>query len=71
MSEDRSPYRRLGQPEESSELDHLMRAVRVHRDWIWHDGLRIVKLADRVRDLEQETVETKATLERITTPGVN
>jgi hypothetical protein len=48
-----------------------MRAVRVHRDWIWHDGLRIVKLADRVRDLEQETVETKATLERITTPGVN
>lgn len=71
MSEDWAPYKRLDQAEETSELDHLMRAVRVHRDWIWHDGLRIVKLADRVRNLERETAEMKAAVERITTPGVN
>lgn len=33
MSEDRGPYKRVGQAEETSELNHLMRAVRVER-WL-------------------------------------
>ncbi|OGD39560.1 MAG: hypothetical protein A2V45_01210 [Candidatus Aminicenantes bacterium RBG_19FT_COMBO_58_17] len=71
MSEERPPYKRLGQLEETSVLDRMDRALKVHRNWIWSDGLRIVKLADRVCDLEREMAELKATLERITTPGVN
>jgi len=71
MSEDRSPYKRLGQPEETSLLDRMSRALQVHREWIWADGLRILKLAHRVENLEKEMAELKATLERITTPGVN
>ena len=71
MSEDRAPYKRLGQPQEISELDRMSRALKVHRNWIWADGLRIVKLADRVRDLETEMAELKGTLERILTKNMN
>lgn len=71
MSEDRPPYKRPGQPEESSLLERIDRALKAQRNWIWSDGLRIVKLADRVFDLEREVAELKKALERITTPGVN
>lgn len=71
MSEDRAPYKRPGQPEEISESDRVSRALQVHRNWIWSDGLRIVKLADRVRDLEREMAEVKGTLERILTKNMN
>ena len=71
MSEDRAPYKRPGQPVEISELDRMSRALKVHRNWIWADGLRIVKLADRVHDLENEMAELKGTLERILTKNMN
>jgi len=71
MSEDRAPYKRPGQPEENSLLDRMDRALKVHRNWIWSDGLRIVKLADRVHDLEREMAELKGTFERILTKNMN
>ena len=71
MSEDRAPYKRLGQPQEISKSDEINRVLRVHRDWIFADGLRIMKLADRVRDLEQEMAELKGTFERILTKNMN
>jgi hypothetical protein len=71
MSEDRAPYKRLGQPEEKSLLDRMDRALKVHKEWIWNDGLRILKLAHRVENLEKEMAEVKRILERITKPGVN
>jgi len=71
MSEDRAPYKRPGQPQEISESDEVNRVLRVHRDWIFADGLRIIKLADRVHDLEKEMAEVKGILERITKPSEN
>ena len=71
MSEDRAPYKRPGQPEEKSLLDRMSRALQVHREWIWNDGLRILKLAHRVENLEKEMADVKGILERITKPGVN
>jgi hypothetical protein len=71
MSEDRAPYKRPGQPEENSLLDRMSRALQVHREWIWGDGLRILKLAHRVENLEKEMAEVKETLEQITKLGLN
>ena len=71
MSEDRPPYKRLGQPQETSELDRMSRALQVHREWIWNDGLRILKLAHRVENLEKEMADVKGILERITKPSEN
>lgn len=71
MSEDRAPYKRPGQPEESSLLDRMSRALQVHREWIWGDGLRMLKLAHRIQNLEKEMAEMKARLDNISTPGVN
>jgi len=71
MSEDRAPYKRPGQPEENSLLDRMSRALQVHKEWIWNDGLRILKLANRVENLEKEMADVKGILERITKPGAN
>jgi len=71
MSEDRAPYKRPGQPQEISESDEINRVLRVHRDWIFADGLRIIKLTDRVHDLERAMAELKETINHILTPGVN
>ena len=71
LSEDRAPYKRLGQPEENSLLDRMSRALQVHREWIWNDGLRILKLAHRVENLEKEMADVKGILERITKPSEN
>jgi len=71
MSEDRAPYKRPGQPQEISESDEINRVLRVHRDWIFADGLRIIKLADRVHDLERGMAELKETIDHMLTPGVN
>jgi len=71
MSENGPVYKRTGLPEETSLLDRMSRALQVHREWIWNDGLRILKLANRVENLEKEMADVKGILERITTPGVN
>jgi len=71
MSEDRAPYKRPGQPQEICELERLDRALKVHRNWIWADGLRIVKLTDRVLELERGMAELRETLDHLLTPGVN
>lgn len=82
MSEDRAPYKRPGQPEESitsgdqddalkirgehdrAELEQIIRALQVHKTWIWSDGLRMVKMADRIRNLEHDMAEMKGRLDR-------
>ena len=71
MSEDKAPYKRPGQPEEKSLLDRMSRALQVHREWIWNDGLRILKLAHRVENLEKEMADVKGTLERVLTKNMN
>jgi hypothetical protein len=71
MGEDKPAYKRLGQPEEISELERMNRALRIHRNWIFSDGLRIIKLADRVHDLERGLAELKETIDHMLTPGVN
>jgi len=71
MSEDRAPYKRPGQPEEKSLLDRMNRALQVHREWILNDGLRILKLAHRVENLEKEMADVKGILERILTKNMN
>jgi len=71
LSEDRAPYKRPGQPQEICELERMDRALKVHRNWIWADGLRIVKLTDRVHDLERGMAELRETLDHLLTPGVN
>ena len=71
LSEDRPPYKRIGQPDENSLLDRMSRALQVHREWIWNDGLRILKLAHRVENLEIEMAELKGTLERVLTKNMN
>jgi len=49
----------------------MSRALQVHREWIWNDGLRILKLAHRVENLEKEMADVKGILERITKPSEN
>ena len=49
----------------------MSRALQVHKEWIWNDGLRILKLANRVENLEKEMADVKGILERITKPGAN
>ena len=71
MSEDRAPYKRPGQPEEKSLLARKSRALQVHKEWIWADGLMILKLAQRIENLEKEMAEVKGTLERVLTKNMN
>ena len=71
MSENGPVYKRPGLPEETSLLDRMSRALQVHREWIWHDGLRILKLAHRVENLEKEMADVRGILERILTKNMN
>lgn len=71
MSEDRVPYKPIGQLEKLSELDRMKRAIMVHKEWIWSDGLRIVKLSSRVDTLEKEMADVKSVLERVLKPSEN
>lgn len=74
MSDDRPEYKRNPPADDISESDQINRmdrALRVHKQWIWSDGLRIIKLSSRVERLEKEMAETKSILERILKQTLN
>ena len=71
MSEEKPPDKRPDQADENSLLDRMRRALQVHKEWIWNDGYRILKLAHRVENLEREMAKLRETLDHFLTPGVN
>ena len=48
-----------------TETDRMKRALEVHKNWIWGDGLEIAKLRTRMKHLEQDQVDLKAFINRI------
>lgn len=69
--DDQEDALRLKREHDKAELEKIVRALQVHKTWIWNDGLRMVKLANRVETLENDMAELKATLERATKPSEN
>ncbi len=65
MSEDRAPYKPITKVENITETDRMKRALEVHKNWIWGDGLEIAKLRTRMKHLEQDQAELKDFMNRI------
>lgn len=71
MSEDRAPYKPITKVENITETDRMKRALEVHKNWIWGDGLEIAKLRTRMKHIEQDQVDLKAFIDRILTRSPN
>ena len=57
--------------EDISEMDRMRRALEVHKDWIWGDGIEIAKLRTRMKRLEKGLDELKEVVDRLVTRSEN
>ena len=71
MSDEKAPYRASTKVEDISEIDRMKRALEVHKNWIWGDGIEIAKLRTRMRNLEQDMAHLKDFLTRFLTRSDN
>jgi len=71
MSDEKTPSRAITTVEDISETDRMKRALEVHKNWIWGDGIEIAKLRTRMKRLEQDMAELKAFMSRILTKSHN
>lgn len=71
MSEEKKPWRVITNVEDVSETERIKRALEVHKNWIWGDGIEIAKLRTRIKHLEQDQADLKDFINRILTKGEN
>ena len=71
MSDEKTPYRAITKVEDISEMDRMKRALEVHKNWIWGDGIEIAKLRTRMKRLEQDMADLKGFLTRFLTRSDN
>lgn len=71
MSDEKRPYRAITGVEDISERDRIRRALEVHKDWIWGDGIEIAKLRTRMKHLEQDMADLRGLLTRFLTGSDN
>ena len=67
MSDDKTPYTAITKVGDLSAMDRMKRALEVHKNWIWGDGIEIAKLRTRMKHLEQDMTDLKAFMNRILT----
>lgn len=71
MSDEKRPYRAITNVEDVSVMDRIRRALEVHKNWIWGDGIEIAKLRTRMKRLEQDVADLRGYLTRFLTGSDN